>query len=85
MVAEAMDYQVPTEAIGNRTDRKILSILEEEGSASMSRIVEETDKANGYVSDRIDVLESWNLVTRVENPDDNRRVLVELNEDSVVV
>lgn len=78
-------YQVPKKAIGNGTDQMIIEILKEVKSIPMNELRDELGKSKGYISDRVDQLESWGLVSRSENPENKNSVLVEINENALVV
>jgi DNA-binding MarR family transcriptional regulator len=67
------------DALGvNRTDMHCLDVLEREGRVSAGRLAEATGLTSGAMTTAIDRLERAGFVRRVPDPDDRRRVLVEL-------
>jgi DNA-binding MarR family transcriptional regulator len=64
----------------NRTDGLCLDILDHRGRISAGALAEETGLTSGAITAVIDRLERAGYVRRVPDPEDRRRVLVELTE-----
>lgn len=65
------------------TDYKALSILERLGAMSAGEIARQSSLATASVTSLIDRLEGKGFVRRVPDPDDRRRVVVEVVADRV--
>lgn len=64
----------------NQTQGKVLKILYKKGSLSQKEVQEILDVKPGSISEIITKLEKRELVIRVQDPEDKRRVLLELTE-----
>ncbi len=64
----------------NRTDLRCLDLLDLRGRQSAGDISQVTGLTTGAVTAMLDRLEKSGYVRRVRDPDDRRRVLVELTE-----
>ncbi len=64
----------------NRTDGHCLDILDQRGRISAGELARESGLTTGAITAVIDRLERAGFVARVRDPDDRRRVLVELTE-----
>lgn len=62
----------------NRTDGRCLDVIEREGPVSAGRLAEVSGLSSGAVTSVIDRLERAGYARRVPDPDDRRRVLVEI-------
>lgn len=62
----------------NRTDGRCLDVLDQEGSVPAGRLAERTGLSAAAVTTAIDRLEQKRYVRRRRDPNDRRRVLVEL-------
>ena len=68
-----------TRALGiNRTDGRCLDIIDREGPLTAGRLAERSGLTTAAVTSVLDRLESAGYARRVRDPDDRRRVLVEL-------
>jgi DNA-binding MarR family transcriptional regulator len=71
--------QAVADAVGlNRTDMRCLDTLEREGSVAAGRLAEVLGLTSGAITTVLDRLERSGYARRVHDPDDRRRVLVEL-------
>jgi DNA-binding MarR family transcriptional regulator len=61
----------------NRTDTRILDILDQHGRLSAGQLAEASSLTTGAITAVIDRLERAGYAQRVPDPDDRRRVLVE--------
>lgn len=64
----------------NQTQGKVLKILYKKGRLSQKEVQEILDVKPGSISEIITKLEKRELVMRVQDPEDRRRVLLELTE-----
>jgi DNA-binding MarR family transcriptional regulator len=62
----------------NRTDGRVMDLLEQHGRMTAGRLAEASDLSSGAITALIDRLERADYVQRIADPDDRRRVLVEL-------
>ncbi len=68
-----------TEVLGiNRTDSRCLDILEQHGRMSAGQLAQLSELSTGAVTAVVDRLERAGYARRVADPNDRRRVLVEL-------
>jgi DNA-binding MarR family transcriptional regulator len=75
--------QAVADAIGlNRTDMRCLDVIEREGPVSAGRLADETGLTTGAITSVLDRLERAGHARRVRDPDDRRRVLVELTPEA---
>src|SRR5689334_2617788 len=73
--------ELAAERLGiNRTDMRCLDIIQRIGQVSAGQLAEESRLTTGAVTAVIDRLERAVLARRVSDPDDRRRVMVELTE-----
>jgi DNA-binding MarR family transcriptional regulator len=71
--------QAVADAIGiNRTDMRCLDVIEREGPVPAGRLAEATGLTTGAITTVLDRLERAGLARRIHDPDDRRRVLVEI-------
>jgi DNA-binding MarR family transcriptional regulator len=73
------------EAVGrvlgiNRTDGRCMDVIQRAGQISAGRLAEEASLTTGSVTAVLDRLAAKDYVRRVPDPNDRRRVLVELTE-----
>jgi DNA-binding MarR family transcriptional regulator len=67
------------DAIGiNRTDMRCLDVIQREGPVPAGRLAEETGLTTGAITTVLDRLERGGFARRVRDPNDRRRVLVEV-------
>src|ERR671932_2430246 len=72
--------QAVADALGvNRTDMRCIDVLEREGPVTAGRLAEATGLTTGAITTVIDRLERAGMARRTRDPDDRRRVLVELD------
>jgi DNA-binding MarR family transcriptional regulator len=77
--ATARFDQAVSDALGlNRTDMRCIDALSREGSMTAGRLAEETGLSTGAMTTALDRLEAAGYAQRVRDPDDRRRVVVEL-------
>ena len=74
----------PTQAVAdylgiNRTDARCLEIIERLGGVTAGRLARESGLSTGAVTTVLDRLERSGLARRTSDPDDRRRVLVEID------
>jgi DNA-binding MarR family transcriptional regulator len=62
----------------NRTDARCLAIIERQGGVTAGRLARESGLSTGAVTTVLDRLERAGLARRASDPDDRRRVLVEM-------
>ncbi len=75
---DAVD-EAAAQALGvNRTDSKCIDILDQHGQMSAGELARQSGLTTGAVTAVLDRLERAGYVRRVADPDDRRRVLVEL-------
>jgi DNA-binding MarR family transcriptional regulator len=75
--------QAVADALGmNRTDMRCTDVLDREGRVSAGRLAEVTGLTSGAITTAIDRLERAGFARRVPDPDDRRRVLVELTPET---
>jgi DNA-binding MarR family transcriptional regulator len=75
--------QAVADAIGiNRTDMRCLDVISREGPVPAGRLADETGLTTGAITTVLDRLERAGLARRVRDPDDRRRVLVELTPEA---
>jgi DNA-binding MarR family transcriptional regulator len=65
----------------NATDGRCLDVLEREGPVSAGRLAEACGLSSGAVTTAIDRLEHAGLARRTRDPEDRRRVLVEMTAE----
>jgi DNA-binding MarR family transcriptional regulator len=75
---DAVDEAVAHVTGINRTDGKVIDILDQHGRMSAGELARELGLTTGAVTAVLDRLQAAGYVTRVPDPDDRRRVLVEL-------
>lgn len=63
----------------NRTDMRCLDVIESEGPVAAGRLAEATGLTTGAITTVLDRLERRGFAHRVPDPQDRRRVLVELD------
>jgi DNA-binding MarR family transcriptional regulator len=77
---DQMDQAV-CEALGiNRTDNRCIDIVDRHGPITAGRLAEEAGLTTGAVTAILDRLEEKSLLRRLRDPNDRRRVLVELTD-----
>jgi len=70
-----------SQALGvNRTDGRCLDVIQQTGRISAGELAERAGLTSGSVTAVIDRLEAKGYVRRAADPEDRRRVLVELTE-----
>jgi DNA-binding MarR family transcriptional regulator len=75
--------QAVADALGmNRTDMRCTDVLDREGPVTAGRLAEATGLTTGAITTVIDRLERAGLARRLRDPDDRRRVLVELTPEA---
>jgi DNA-binding MarR family transcriptional regulator len=75
--------QAVADAIGlNRTDMRCLDVIQREGRVPAGRLAAETGLTTGAITTVLDRLERRGYARRVRDPDDRRRVLVELTPEA---
>ena len=67
----------------NRTDMRCLDILEREGPMTAGRLAELAGLTTGGITAVLDHLERAGYARRVRDPDDRRRVMVELDMEEM--
>ena len=81
--ATARFDQAVADAIGlNRTDMRIIDVLDRDGPAAAGRLARVTGLSTGAMTTALDRLERAGYARRVRDPEDRRRVLVELTEQA---
>jgi DNA-binding MarR family transcriptional regulator len=79
--ATARYDQAVADAIGvNRTDMRLMDLLEREGSLTPGQLAAGTGLTTGAITTAIDRLERAGFARRVPDPDDRRRVHVQPTE-----
>jgi DNA-binding MarR family transcriptional regulator len=75
--------QAVADAIGlNRTDMRCLDVISREGPVPAGRLADETGLTTGAITTVLDRLERGGFARRVRDPNDRRRVLVELTPEA---
>lgn len=75
--------QAVADALGlNRTDMRCLDIIEREGPIAAGELAHATGLTSGAITTVIDRLERAGFARRTRDPEDRRRVLVELTEQA---
>jgi DNA-binding MarR family transcriptional regulator len=75
--------QAVADALGmNRTDMRLTDVLDREGRVTAGRLAQETGLTSGAITTAIDRLERAGFARRVHDPNDRRRVLVELTPEA---
>jgi DNA-binding MarR family transcriptional regulator len=75
--------QAVADAIGlNRTDMRCLDVISRDGPVPAGRLADETGLTTGAITTVLDRLERGGFARRVRDPDDRRRVLVELTPEA---
>jgi DNA-binding MarR family transcriptional regulator len=75
--------QAVADAIGvNRTDLRCLDVIHREGPVPAGRLADATGLTTGAITTVLDRLERAGFARRVRDPDDRRRVLVEITPDA---
>jgi DNA-binding MarR family transcriptional regulator len=64
----------------NATDGRCLDVIDRRGTISAGQLASEAGLTTGAVTAVLDRLEARDLVRRVPDPDDRRRILVEVTE-----
>jgi DNA-binding MarR family transcriptional regulator len=78
-VANDIADQAVADYLGiNRTDARCLDIIERQGGVTAGRLARESGLSTGAVTTVLDRLERSGLARRTSDPDDRRRVLVEM-------
>jgi DNA-binding MarR family transcriptional regulator len=80
---DAVDEAVSKVTGTNRTDGKVLDILDQHGRMSAGELARQSGLTTGAVTAVIDRLEQIGFAHRVADPADRRRVLVELTPHGV--
>lgn len=75
---DAVDELITEHLRINRTDSRCLDILDDHGRMSAGRLAELSNLSTGAVTAVVDRLERAGYARRVADPNDRRRVLVEL-------
>jgi DNA-binding MarR family transcriptional regulator len=76
--------QAVADALGiNRTDMRCLDIVQLEGPVTAGRLAELTGLTTGAITTVIDRLEKAGFAHRVRDPNDRRRVLVEMDPEAM--
>jgi DNA-binding MarR family transcriptional regulator len=79
--ATARFDQAVADAVGlNRTDMRIVDVLDREGAVTAGRLADVTGLSSGAMTTALDRLERAGHARRVRDAGDRRRVLVELTE-----
>ncbi len=66
----------------NRTDQRCMDIIDLNGQVTAGRLAAAAGLSTGAVTTVLDRLERVGFVRRVRDPDDRRRVLVELTDEA---
>jgi DNA-binding MarR family transcriptional regulator len=75
--------QAVADTIGiNRTDMRCLDVISREGPVPAGRLADETGLTTGAITTVLDRLERRGFARRVRDPNDRRRVLVELTPEA---
>ena len=75
--------QAVADAIGvNRTDMRCMDVLDQRGRLTAGQLAEASGLTTGAVTAMIDRMERAGYVTRVRDPEDRRRVFVELTPEA---
>jgi DNA-binding MarR family transcriptional regulator len=81
--ATARFDQAVADALGlNRTDMRIVDVLQRVGSLTAGRLADETGLSTGAMTTALDRLERSGYARRVRDGADRRRVLVELTDQA---
>jgi DNA-binding MarR family transcriptional regulator len=81
VATDKMD-EAGSEALGvNRTDGRCLDVIQQTGRISAGELAERAGLTSGSTTAVIDRLEAKGYVRRVADPEDRRRVLLELTEE----
>lgn len=76
--------QAVADTVGmNRTDMRLIDVLEREGRLSAGELAAWAGLTTGAITTAIDRLEQAGFARRVRDTDDRRRVYVELNRDAL--
>jgi DNA-binding MarR family transcriptional regulator len=90
LLAEVRASQVRTDAMDqaaadylgiNRTDYRALDVLDQKGRLTAGELAREMHLTTGAVTSVLDRLERAGYARRVRDPDDRRRVLVEISPE----
>jgi DNA-binding MarR family transcriptional regulator len=80
VATDKMD-EAGTRALGvNRTDGRCLDVIQQAGRISAGELAERAGMTSGSITAVVDRLEEKGYVRRVADPEDRRRVLLELTE-----
>ncbi|NBC19030.1 MAG: MarR family transcriptional regulator [Bacteroidetes bacterium] len=80
--AEILFHRAVAESVGlSPGDHKYLDVLIQNGPMSAGQLAERTGLTTGAVTGIIDRLEKAGLVRRARDPEDRRKVIIELRED----
>jgi DNA-binding MarR family transcriptional regulator len=75
--------QAVADTIGiNRTDMRCLDVISRDGPVPAGRLADETGLTTGAITTVLDRLERGGFARRVRDPNDRRRVLVELTPEA---
>ncbi len=69
----------------NRTDARCLDLLDEHGRMSAGELAAQSGLSSGAITAVIDRLERAGCAQRVPDPNDRRRVLVELTPEAIAI
>jgi DNA-binding MarR family transcriptional regulator len=76
--------QAVADAIGlNRTDMRCLDVIQRDGPVPAGRLADETGLTTGAITTVLDRLERGGFARRTRDPNDRRRVLVEIAPEAM--
>lgn len=76
---------VTAELLGvNKTDHRCLDIIQRAGRISAGQLAEAANLSSGAITTAIDRLERVHLVRRVPDPNDRRRILLEMDPEGAL-
>jgi DNA-binding MarR family transcriptional regulator len=82
-VAQDMVDQAVADLMGvHRTDMRCMDVLDQRGRLTAGQLAEASGLTTGAVTAMIDRMERAGFVTRVRDPEDRRRVFVELTPEA---
>ena len=82
-VAQDMADQAVADLLGvHRTDMRCMDVLDQRGRLTAGQLAEASGLTTGAVTAMIDRMERAGYVTRVRDPEDRRRVFVELTPEA---
>jgi DNA-binding MarR family transcriptional regulator len=74
--------EMGSRALGvNRTDGRVLDLIDQAGQISAGALADQAGLTSGAMTAALDRLEKKGYVRRVADPDDRRRVLLEVTEE----